>query len=46
MSTENWTEYCSLCSPSQNAHGGRLDSTVSCAGPVLCTYSPQLGEIL
>lgn len=41
MSTENWTEYCSWCSPSQNAHGGRLNSIISYASPVLCAYSPH-----
>ena len=45
-SVENWTEYCSWCSLSQNACGGRLDSVISCASPMLCAYSPQLGEIL
>lgn len=45
MSTENWTEYCSWCSPSQNAPEGRLGSIISCAGPMLSAYS-QLGEIL
>lgn len=45
MSTENWTEYCSWCSPSQNAAEGRLGGTISYAGPILSVYS-QLGEIL